>query len=95
MIGSGEIDLGADAFDLVLLPKARNPGVLNLSAAIAVTGPIAEPVFRAQRRTIPSHLARGLLKNVLAPVDIAWNSLRGKTEQLCEEGLTPRTRSAK
>ncbi len=94
VVGSGEIDIGADAFDLVLLPKARNPGVLNLSAAVAVTGPIAEPVFRARRRTILKHLARGFLKNVLAPVDVAWNSLRGKSEQLCEEGLTPRTRSA-
>ncbi len=94
VVGSGEIDFGADAFDLVLSPKARNPEVLNLSAEVEVTGPLAKPVFRARRLSIPGRLARGLLANVLAPMDIALSPLRGKAKQLCQKGLTPPTRSA-
>jgi uncharacterized protein involved in outer membrane biogenesis len=92
--GSGEIDLGANAFDLVLSPKARDPEVLNLSAEVEVTGPLEKPVIRARRLSIPIRLARGLLANVLAPFELALGPLRGQAKQLCQEGLTPPTQSA-
>ena len=95
VVGSGEVDLSANAFDLVLSPKARKPGILNLSAEVEVTGPLEKPVFRVRRRTIPGRLVRGLLANALAPIDIALSPLRGKAKELCQEGLVSQKRSAK
>jgi uncharacterized protein involved in outer membrane biogenesis len=94
VVGSGEIDLGADAYDLVLSPRARKPGVLNLAAEVTVTGPIAKPKFSARTSTIPGQVARGLLANLLAPMNVALKPLRKKAKRLCEEGFTPPTRSA-
>jgi len=94
VVGSGEIDLGAGTFDLILLPKAHKPGVVNLSASVEVTGPLEQPVFRARHRTIPRHLTKGILANVFAPMSAALRPLRKKAERLCREGLTPPTRPA-
>jgi hypothetical protein len=94
VVGSGEIDIGADAFNLMLSPKARKPGLLNLNARVNVTGSIAEPVFRARHSTIPDYLARGLLANVLAPINAAFSPLRKKAKRLCAEGFTLPTRPA-
>jgi uncharacterized protein involved in outer membrane biogenesis len=92
VVGRGHVDLGAGAFDLVLSPQARKPEVLNVSADVDVTGPLAKPVFRARRLSIPGRVVRGLFKNVLAPVDKAFRPLRGEVKQLCQEGLAPPTR---
>lgn len=92
VVGQGQIDFRSDAFDLVLSPKPRNPKVLSLSAEVDVTGPLAKPVFRARRRSIPGRVVRALLANVLAPVDTAFQPLRGEAVQLCREGLAPPTR---
>jgi hypothetical protein len=71
VVGNGENDLAADASDLVLSSKARKSGVLNLSAEVEVTGPIAEPAFHTRRSSIPNQVARGLLANARARRDPA------------------------
>jgi uncharacterized protein involved in outer membrane biogenesis len=93
VVGTGEINVGTDTVSVVLSPKARKPGLLNLSAEVDVTGSIAEPVFNVQQSSIPGHLTQGLFANLLAPVSAAFNSKGGGARQLCQEGLTPQEQS--
>ena len=65
--GSGTVDIGADAFDIVLIPKVNEPGLVSLSAAVDVSGPLAAPVFSPRYSSMPLQAVRGVVKNVLAP----------------------------
>ena len=65
--GSGTVDIGADAFDIVLIPKVNEPGLVSLSAAVDVSGPLAAPVFSPRYSSMPMQAVRGFVKNVLAP----------------------------
>jgi hypothetical protein len=65
--GSGTVDIGADAFDIVLIPEVNEPGLVSLSAAVDVSGPLAAPVFSPRYSSMPLQAVRGVVKNVLAP----------------------------
>jgi len=65
--GSGTVDIGADAFDIILIPKVNEPGLVSLSAAVDVSGPLAAPVFSPRYSSMPLQAVRGVVKNVLAP----------------------------
>jgi hypothetical protein len=65
--GSGTVDIGADAFYIVLIPDVHEPGLVSLSAAVDVSGPLAAPVFRPRYSSMPLRAVRGFVKNVLAP----------------------------
>jgi len=65
--GSGTVDIGADAFRLLLVPKVREPGLVSLSAAVDVRGPLAAPVFTPRYSSMPLQALRGFVSNVLAP----------------------------
>jgi uncharacterized protein involved in outer membrane biogenesis len=65
--GSGSVDIGADAFDIVLIPKVHEPGLVSLSAAVKVSGPLEAPVFTPQYRSVPMQAVRGFVSNLLAP----------------------------
>jgi uncharacterized protein involved in outer membrane biogenesis len=67
VVGSGTIDIGADAFDIVLIPKVNEPGLVSLSAAVDVSGPLAAPVFSPRYSGMPRQVVRGFVSNVLAP----------------------------
>jgi uncharacterized protein involved in outer membrane biogenesis len=67
VVGSGTVDIGADAFDIVLTPKVNEPGLVSLSAAVDVSGPLAAPVFSPRYASMPLQAVRGFVKNVLAP----------------------------
>jgi hypothetical protein len=65
--GSGTVDIGGDAFDIILIPKVHEPGLVSLSAAVKVSGPLADPVFSPQYRSMPMQAVRGFVSNLLAP----------------------------
>jgi hypothetical protein len=76
VIGSGTIDFGRDAFDVLLVPRTKRPGVISVSAAVEVTGALASPRFSPRIRSIPGHVIRGFLKNALAPGDLLFRQFR-------------------
>jgi hypothetical protein len=65
--GSGSVDFKADVFDIVLVPKVNEPGLVSLSAAVDVSGPLAAPIFSPRYKNIPMQAVRGFVSNVLAP----------------------------
>jgi len=65
--GSGTVDVRADAFDIILIPKVHEPGLVSLAAAVKVSGPLAAPVFSPQYTSMPMQAVRGVMSNVLAP----------------------------
>jgi hypothetical protein len=67
VVGSGTVDIGADAFDIVLVPKVNDPGLVSLAAEVDVSGPLAAPVFSPRYSSMPMQAVRGFLSNVLAP----------------------------
>ena len=71
--GTGSIDLAGNAYDLTLVPRPRDPGLLAMAATVHVTGPLADPVFRPRKRSLATSLGRGLLTNV-ARVVAVWPS---------------------
>jgi uncharacterized protein involved in outer membrane biogenesis len=89
VVGSGTIDIGGDAFDLMLKPTAKKPDLLNLAAVVDVSGPLTAPVFKPQLRTVPGNVARGLISNVLAPGSALIEPFRkrAETDALCARGL--------
>ncbi len=89
MTGTGTIDIRNDAFDLVLEPKSLEPGVLSVSATVRVKGPLADPVFEPQLRSVAGHVARGFAKNLLRPAQALLAPFRSKNalSTLCKQGL--------
>jgi uncharacterized protein involved in outer membrane biogenesis len=67
VVGSGTVDIGADAFNITLVPKVHEPGLVSLSAAVDVSGPLAAPVFSPRYSSMPMQAVRGFVSNVLAP----------------------------
>jgi len=65
--GAGTVDVGADAFDLILIPKVHEPGLVSLAAAVKVSGRLANPVFSPQYASMPLQAVRGFVSNLLAP----------------------------
>jgi uncharacterized protein involved in outer membrane biogenesis len=87
--GSGTIDFGADAFDITLVPKVNKPGLVSLSAAVDVSGPLAAPVFSPRYRSVPMQAVQGFVSNVLAPGSALLKPFRkSKSESPCD-GLRP------
>jgi len=56
--GSGTVDIRADAFDIMLIPKVHEPGLVSLAAAVKVSGPLAAPVFSPQYTSMPMQAVR-------------------------------------
>jgi hypothetical protein len=52
---------------MILVPKVHEPGLVSLSAAVDVSGPLAAPVFSPRYSSMPMQAIRGFVKNVLAP----------------------------
>ncbi len=67
VVGSGTVDIGRDAFDIMLIPKVHEPGLVSLSAAVKVSGPLSDPVFSPQYTSMPMQAVRGFVSNLLAP----------------------------
>jgi len=57
-------------YDLRIVPKTRNPGVLSLAPEVQVSGPLDDPQFHPLKRTLVTSLGRGLFENALKPVTL-------------------------
>jgi hypothetical protein len=64
LTGEGEINLGTEQVDFLLVPKPKNPGLLELSTKLRVSGTILDAKVR------PDHLAL-LEKGALALSSLA------------------------
>jgi hypothetical protein len=65
VIGSGEIDISRDRFELRLTPKVRDPGIVSVAVSVDVHGSLADPQFRPRRRTLATSLAEGIARNAV------------------------------
>jgi hypothetical protein len=87
--GSGTVDIRADAFDIILIPKVHEPGLVSLSAAVKVSGPLADPVFTPQYRSMPMQAVRGVVSNLLVPGATLIKPFRKSKDGEPCEGLRP------
>ena len=53
-LGSGTIDLGKEALDVVLTPEAKQPGLFILDRSIHLNGPLREPRHELVARVAPA-----------------------------------------
>ena len=53
-LGSGTIDLGKEALDVVLTPEAKQPVLLSLDRSIHLSGPLREPRHELVARVAPA-----------------------------------------
>jgi uncharacterized protein involved in outer membrane biogenesis len=84
--GAGTVDLGADAFDLMLVPKVHEPDLVSLAAAVKVSGPLEAPVFSPQYASMPMQAVRGFVSNLLAPGTALIKPFRkSKRPGLCDD----------
>jgi len=52
--GSGAIDVGKEAVDIVLTPEAKQPGLFVLDRSIHLHGPLREPKHELVARVAPA-----------------------------------------
>ncbi len=64
--GRGSVDLGQERLDLVLVPKARRPGI-GLMESLAVTGSFEAPKVRPLKMDVAKQGAKLLVGNLLLP----------------------------
>jgi uncharacterized protein involved in outer membrane biogenesis len=62
---TGEIDLVRGQYDLRIVPKTTNPGIVSVAPEVNVTGPLEDPNFHAVKRTLVTSFGRGLLHHAL------------------------------
>jgi len=63
VVGTGEIDLVEGRYDLHVVPKMKNPGILSVAPEVEITGPLDDPEFHPMKRTLISSFGRGLFHN--------------------------------
>jgi uncharacterized protein involved in outer membrane biogenesis len=66
--GSGDIDLVHGRYDLHIVPRTSNPGILSVAPEVLVSGPLDDPTFHPLKRTLVTSFGRGLLQNAFKPV---------------------------
>jgi uncharacterized protein involved in outer membrane biogenesis len=74
--GTGEVDLIANAYKLLLTPEPRDPNLFSIAATVKVRGPITDPTFKPVRRSLATSATRAIVSNVLKPADMLTRSFR-------------------
>jgi uncharacterized protein involved in outer membrane biogenesis len=74
--GTGNVDLVANAYKLRLTPKPRDPSLFSIAATVEVRGPIANPTFKAVRRSLATSATRAVVSNVWKPADMLTQPFR-------------------
>jgi hypothetical protein len=64
-IGTGQIDFVHGRYDLRIVPKTTNPGIVSVAPAVNVKGPLEHPSFHPVKRTLMTSFGRGLVHNAL------------------------------
>jgi uncharacterized protein involved in outer membrane biogenesis len=63
VVGSGKIDLARQEYDLRLVPRPRDPGLLSTAATVDVTGTLDSPKFRAVKTSLARTAAKAFYVN--------------------------------
>jgi uncharacterized protein involved in outer membrane biogenesis len=74
--GTGNADLAANAFNLRLTPKPRDPSLLSIAATVTVGGPITDPTFKPVRRSLATSGIRAVASNVWKPAGMVTRPFR-------------------
>ena len=64
IIGTGQIDLAEGVYDLTMVPKVKNPGILSVAPEVLIKGPLDGPEFHPVKRTLVTSVGRGLMHNI-------------------------------
>ena len=67
MQGSGSIDLGKETLDIVIAPRPKNLGQLNVSAPIAINGNLRKPKISSNLDQVANHLIKDLVRGEFNP----------------------------
>ena len=67
MQGSGSIDLGKETLDIVIAPRPKNLGQLNVSAPIAINGSLRKPKISSNLDQVANDLIKDLVKGEFNP----------------------------
>ena len=62
--GTGQLDLVGGVYDLTMVPKVKNPGILSVSPKVHIKGPLDDPEFHSVKRTLVTSVGRGLIHNI-------------------------------
>jgi uncharacterized protein involved in outer membrane biogenesis len=77
--GEGRVYLAGDRYQLRLVPRVRDPGLVSVAAAVDVGGPLADPSFRPVPATIASSAVRALLTNAKRSARTVLGPILGRT----------------
>ena len=87
--GTGQIDLVRGEYDLHVVPRNSNPGIVSFAPEVEVSGPLEDPRFKTVKRTLVTSFARGVIKNtfkaggaLLNPFGFGRKSMQ-KQEEAC------------
>ena len=68
--GEGEINLGTEKIDFLLVPTPRDPGLLELGTNLRVSGTILDAKVRPDKLSVLKKVARGLSSLVIGPLGL-------------------------
>jgi len=89
VVGTGEIDLVRGVYDLHVVPKMENPGLLSVAPEVHVKGPLDDPEFHATKRTLITSFGRGLLHNARTILFPFGKKSRDSAEGCRDPNLAP------
>jgi len=93
VLGSGKIDLGRQEYDLRLVPRPRNPGLLSTAATVDVTGSLDSPKFSPVATSLATTAAKAFYSNFRRLGGMFLSPVLKKREgdrDMCEMVLGPR-----
>jgi uncharacterized protein involved in outer membrane biogenesis len=70
LTGEGKINLGTERMDFLLVPKPKNPGLLELSTKLRVSGTILDAKVRPDHLALLKKGARALSSLAIGPVGL-------------------------
>ncbi|MEM7590269.1 MAG: AsmA family protein [Cyanobacteria bacterium P01_A01_bin.83] len=70
MQGTGSIDLGQETLDIIVAPRPKNLGQLNVSAPIVINGSLIKPIISSNLEGVADNLISDLLRGELNPQTI-------------------------
>jgi len=70
LTGKGEINLGTEQIDFLLVPNAKDPALLSLSTNLRVSGSITDPAVSLDKRSLLTQGAWALSSLAVGPVGL-------------------------
>jgi uncharacterized protein involved in outer membrane biogenesis len=74
--GTGQIDLVRREYELRVVPRNSNPGIVSFAPEVEVSGPLEDPRFTTIKRTLATSFARGVLRNTFKAGGALLNPFR-------------------